>query len=158
MPDSRIVLIAHAPLASALKACARHVFADRAEQIVVVDVTAEHDVASWHAKAGEWLGDSNAPVLLLTDVFGATPFNIARDWADWCVEQGMEARVLTGANVPMLLRAITYSDEPLAQWVERAESGGVQGIIAVSPNVVPKAGRQQSVRHSYDSDQNHHHQ
>lgn len=158
MPQNRIVLIAHTPLASALKACAQHVFAERAADVMVVDVQPNDDVASWHAQAAERLQGCEAPVLLLTDVFGATPFNIARDWADWCSEHRIEARVISGLNVPMLLRAITYREEALESWLERAQTGGVQGIMVISPKALNTAVRQQSLRNFYDPDQNNHHQ
>lgn len=139
MTHSRIVLIAHAPLASAVKACAVHIFGESAAQVLAIDVQPDEDVSSWHAQAAQLLqgtqGTQGAqgPVLLLTDVFGATPFNIARDWAAWCCESRVEARVISGLNVPMLLRAITYSQEPLEQWVQKALSGGLQGIAALPP-------------------------
>lgn len=154
MTESRILIVAHAPLAAALKACALHVFAEGAQEVLALDVQPSHDVATWLDEAPAWLGGSKAPVLLLTDVFGATPFNVARALADWCVARGIDARVLTGVNVPMLLRAITYRDEPLAELVARAESGGVQGVILVSP----KQGPQHPVRSAYDPNQDHHHQ
>lgn len=158
MTHSRIVLVAHAPLASAFKACALHVFGERAADVQVVDVQADHDVSSWHAEAEKLLHNAEQPVLLLTDVFGATPFNVARDWADCCAQNGMESRVISGLNVAMLLRAITYRDEPFESWVERAQTGGVGGIMVVSPKAAPNAGRQQPMRKPYDPDQNNHHQ
>lgn len=154
MPDCRILIVAHAPLAAALKACAEHVFGRGAQDVIAIDVQPDQDAAHWLAQADALLGQATTPVLVLNDVFGATPFNVARALADWCASHQMPARVLTGANVPMLLRAITYRDEPLADLVERAESGAVQGVIHVSS----RSGMQHAVRPPYDPDQHHHHQ
>ncbi|THJ32246.1 PTS fructose transporter subunit IIA [Lampropedia aestuarii] len=158
MTHSRIVLIAHTPLASAFKACALHVFGEQAADVLVVDVQPDHDVATWHAQAAELLQGTAEPVLLLTDVFGATPFNIAQNWCDWCAQNSIATRVISGLNVPMLLRAITYREEPFESWVERAQSGGANGIMVVSPKAAPTGGWQQAVRNSYDPDHNNHHQ
>ena len=66
------------------------------------------------------------PVLVLTDILGATPCNVAKQ-----LVQGRQARVVAGVNMPMLLRAITYQQEPLEQLVNRALSGGRQGVLQV---------------------------
>lgn len=154
MSDCRILVVAHAPLAAALKACAVHVFGAQAEDVLALDVRPEHDVSHWLTQAPQLLGASQAPLLILTDVFGATPFNVARALADWSCARGVPAQVLTGANVPMLLRAMTYRDESLPELLERAESGAVQGVIHVSP----KRGVQQANRPAHDSGHHHHHQ
>ncbi|RMX10942.1 hypothetical protein EBQ24_03390 [Allofranklinella schreckenbergeri] len=140
----RIFIVAHAPLASALKACAEHVFADAAADVQVLDVLPEHDSAFWHAQADALLlaprpgsaADAAlppAPVLLLTDIIGATPYNVACALAAHAAQAGLPACVLTGANLPMLLRAITYRHESLPDLAERASSGAVQSITCIQP-------------------------
>lgn len=67
--------------------------------------------------------DEGDGVLVLTDLACASPSN--------CVEQqieGCNARVVSGVNLPMLLRTWNYRDEPLDQLVERAVQGGLKGI------------------------------
>ncbi|RRD43363.1 hypothetical protein EII18_03180 [Comamonadaceae bacterium OH3737_COT-264] len=140
----RIFIVAHAPLALALKACAEHVFADAAADVQVLDVLPEHDSAFWHAQADALLlaprpgsaADAAlppAPVLLLTDIIGATPYNVACALAAHAAQAGLPACVLTGANLPMLLRAITYRHESLPDLAERASSGAVQSITCIQP-------------------------
>lgn len=140
----RIFIVAHAPLASALKACAEHVFTDAAADVQVLDVLPEHDSAFWHAQADALLlaprpgsaADAAlppAPVLLLTDIIGATPYNVACALAAHAAQAGLPACVLTGANLPMLLRAITYRHESLPDLAERASSGAVQSITCIQP-------------------------
>lgn len=122
-----IVIIAHAPLAGALRQCVAHVFADRVAGVVAVDVLPDASVAQSVAQARraiEVLGQ--VPLLLLTDVLGATPSNVARQ-----LQAGHEARLLAGANLPMVLRAVTYQDEPLDELMARALQGGTQGVLQV---------------------------
>lgn len=123
-----ILLIAHAPLASALRAGALHVFPDAADDIAALDVHAnlppEESLAMARAMLAQ-LGER--PVLVLTDVFGATPCNVAQRLTD-----GERTRLLAGANLPMLLRAIAYRREPLDAMQQKAMAGGIQGIMPVA--------------------------
>ena len=61
-------------------------------------------------------------VLVLADVFGATPCNVAQRLVD-----GVRSRLVAGVNVPMLLRALCYRNEPLDALVQRAVTGGTAG-------------------------------
>jgi len=122
-----IVIIAHAPLASALRQCVAHVFADRVEDVVAVDVQPDAPVAQSVAQATQAAGRfGGAPLLLLTDVLGATPCNVARE-----LLPGRSAQLLAGVNLPMLLRAVTYQHEPLEALAARALQGGSQGVLQV---------------------------
>ena len=67
--------------------------------------------------------DSGAGVLVLTDVYGATPDNLARYFTEQC-----SARVVSGANLPMLLRVLNYSWQSLQQLCETAVAGGESEI------------------------------
>jgi PTS system mannose-specific IIA component len=63
-------------------------------------------------------------VLVITDMFGATPANVAAKLlADGRVEG------LAGANLPMLVRALAHRKEPLAAVVEKARSGAADGVV-----------------------------
>ena len=73
-----LLLIAHAPLASALKAVAEHTFPNCAPQLAVLDVTPEMSADEVELAARVLLADAgHAESLILTDVFGATPCNAA---------------------------------------------------------------------------------
>ena len=65
--------------------------------------------------------------LILTDVFGATPCNIAQRLAD-----GVQVKVVAGVNVPMLWRSLCYGDESLDAVVARAIAGATQGVMQVA--------------------------
>lgn len=125
---NHILIIAHAPLASALKACALHVFPDCGAQVTALDVPPNMPPAESVAQARVMLAQCSEPqTLILTDVFGATPSNIAKELTD-----GLTTRLLTGVNLPMLLRAVTYRHEPLETLVQRALAGGAQGVMQVA--------------------------
>jgi len=128
-----LVLIAHAPLASALAASATHIYTcapERAEaQVQVFDVLPDEDVTATlaHARSLVDAADAGSGVLVLTDVFGATPGNVASQ----LVEPGRVA-VIAGVNLPMLLRALCYRDGRLADTVDKALAGGTQGVMQMS--------------------------
>ena len=124
-----LLVIAHAPLASALRAVAEHVYPDCAGSLSVLDVPPDMPIEQVEAEAAGLLTRMNTPeALILTDVFGATPCNVAQRLAD-----GVRVKVVTGVNVPMLWRSLCYADEPLDSLVARALAGATQGAMQVSP-------------------------
>ncbi len=122
-----ILIIAHAPLASALRDCALHVFPDCAAGVRAVDVLpdeAPEATLERAQQAMQALGTDQ--VLLLSVVFDATPCNVAQKLGD-----GVTTRLVAGANLPMLLRSVCYRHESLEALVARAQAGGAQGIMPV---------------------------
>jgi PTS system ascorbate-specific IIA component len=146
MPSTRILLIAHAPLAHALRQCALHVFPDCAQDVLAIDVQPNAPPADTLAAAQILLDqDGDRPTIIMTDVFGATPCNVAQKLID-----GVQSKLLTGVNLPMLLRTVCYRQEPLEALVTRALSGASQGIMQVAitaPQNQPKRSHD-----SYSSD------
>lgn len=63
--------------------------------------------------------------LVLTDLYGSTPFNIARTLLCYC-----NTSIVAGVNLPMLIRVMNYPNLSLAELTEKALSGGKQGIIS----------------------------
>jgi PTS system mannose-specific IIA component len=144
-----IFIIAHAPLASALRQCALHVFPDSEAVVVALDVQPnmppEETLAQARAMLKQ-LGTSHA--LVLTDLFGATPCNVASKLVD-----GVNTKLIAGLNLPMLLRAVSYRNEPLDALVARALVGGAQGVMQVAITAP-----QNQVRRPHDQDQHEHQQ
>ena len=123
-----LLIIAHAPLASSLKAVAEHAYPDCACALGALDVRADAPLEEVEAQARQLVEQLAAPELLIfTDVFGATPCNIAQRLAD-----GVRVRVVTGVNVPMLWRTLCYAEEPLEAVVARAVIGATQGVMQVA--------------------------
>jgi len=134
---TRLLLIAHAPLAQALRACALHVFPDCAADVQALDVPADESPEHTLAAARALIGPPGTTVLLLTDVYGATPANVARRLLQE-PPVGISMQLITGVNLPMLLRAISYRHEMLPAVVERALVGATQGIMRVAtPSTMP---------------------
>ncbi len=67
--------------------------------------------------------DTGDGVLILTDMYGATPSNVA------CRISDMNISIVAGLNLPMLIRVMNYPTLSLAELVEKAISGGQEGII-----------------------------
>ena len=123
-----ILIIAHAPLASALRQCVLHVFPENPAGVAALDVQPNMPPEETLAQARilfNQLGTSH--VLVLADVFGATPCNVAQKLVD-----GVHAKLVAGVNLPMLLRAMTYRHESLDAQVQRALTGGTSGVMQVA--------------------------
>jgi PTS system ascorbate-specific IIA component len=151
---SGLLIIAHAPLASALKLAAQHCFPDADGQLMALDVPAQLPCDELEAQARQLLGlladrDPRGEVLVLADVFGATPCNTVQRLAD-----GVRVKVVTGVNVPMLWRALNYASEPLEQLITRAVAGGTQGVMQVASS----RPQNQAIHPTHDQDHRHHQQ
>ena len=147
-----ILIIGHAPLAHALRQCALHVFPDCAASVAAIDVQPNLSPEETLATARIALQQLRQPgikgVLVLTDIFGATPSNVAQKLVD-----GVTSRLITGVNLPMLLRAVSYRQETLDALVSRAVVGGTQGVMQVAVTAP-----QNQPRRSHDQDQYDHQQ
>jgi len=126
--NNGILIIAHAPLASALRQCVLHVFPDSAATVLAIDVQPNVPPEETLASARITLAQMGTPnTLVLTDMFGATPCNVAQKVVD-----GVKSKLIAGVNLPMLLRCMTYRHEALDALVARAMAGGAQGVMQVA--------------------------
>jgi PTS system mannose-specific IIA component len=149
-----LLIIAHAPLASALKLAAQHCFPDAAQALHALDVPPNLTPDEVLAQARVLLalaleGDSHGEVLVLTDVFGATPCNAVQGLAD-----GVRVKVVTGVNVPMLWRTLNYANQPLDALTNLAMAGGTHGVMQIATS----RPQNQLSQPSHDQDQRHHQQ
>ena len=146
-----ILLIAHAPLAHALRECALHVFPDCGDSVLALDVPPSERPEDSLARARALLAQAGEnTTLVLTDVFGATPCNVAQR-----LVEGVRSRVVSGVNLPMLLRAVSYRSEPLDSVVTRAVVGGTQGVMQVAISAPQNQYRRNT---THDQDPRHHQQ
>ena len=144
-----IFIIAHAPLATALRDCALHVYAECGASVQALDVQPQASPEDTLAQARALVGDQlHQGLLVLTDIFGATPANVAQK-----LVQGSSARLISGVNLPMLYRTVCYREEPLDTLVTRALTGGTQGVMQVAI-----AAPQNQIRRNHDPADHHHHQ
>jgi PTS system mannose-specific IIA component len=145
-----ILIIAHAPLASALRQCALHVFPDAGGSVDALDVQPNVPPDETLAQARLKLRQLGTPqTLVLTDVFGATPCNVAQRLVD-----GVHSRLVAGVNLPMLLRTVSYRHESLEALVARAMLGATQGVIQVAVT----APQNQARRAHHDQNRHDHQQ
>ncbi len=121
-----ILLITHDTLGEALLQCACHVLNKRPEQLLQLGVAAGDDPNDLLPLAKQMLKlvDSGEGVLVLTDIFGASPSNLASK-----LLQPGRIEGLGGINLPMLLRAITYRDKGMDTLLRRATDGGRDGVL-----------------------------
>jgi PTS system mannose-specific IIA component len=147
---NKLLIIAHAPLASALRQCALHVFPDLNHDLVAVDVLATASPDETRALAEQAVSqlDPNGAhaLMIMTDVFGATPCNVAQRLVN-----SKDRKLVAGINLPMLLRAATYRFESLDAMVAKALAGGMQGVMPVAVTAPQNQARPPDAnQHHYD--------
>jgi mannose PTS system EIIA component len=141
-----LMIVAHAPLASSLKVIAEHAYPEWKDRIEALDVPADMPLDTIESTARVMLQRVRDPfAIIFTDVFGATPCNVAQRLAD-----GQQVKVIAGVNVPMLWRCICYADEPLDAVVARAMVGATQGILQVA-SAKPQNQSNSLVDHDQDA-------
>ena len=121
-----ILLVSHGAFGESLIHCASHVLGKRPLYVRQVGVTV-HDEPDEIIPVAEDLIrflDTGQGVLVMTDIYGATPSNIAAR-----VLRPGRVEGLAGVNLPMLIRALTYREEPLEVMIAKALSGGVDGVM-----------------------------
>lgn len=121
-----ILIIAHGSLGESLVHCASHVMGERPPQLLQIGVGIHDDPALLLPRAIELVKqlDSGDGVLVMSDMYGATPCNLACHLMVTGLVEGV-----AGVNLPMLVRALTYRNEPMEVLVEKAIAGGCGGVI-----------------------------
>lgn len=114
-----ILIVSHGSFGEALIQGASHVLGKRPPNIYQLGVTLQDDPDVMLAKAQDLVSqlDDGDGVIVFTDIIGATPSNIASRLLRPGSIEGV-----SGVSLPMLIRALTYRNEPLADVVSRAMS------------------------------------
>jgi PTS system mannose-specific IIA component len=125
-----ILIIAHGTLGESLIHCASHVLNKRPARLKQLGVTAQDDPLLMLPQARAFVKelDAGSGVLILSDMYGGSPSNIA---AKVLIPGHVEG--VAGVNLPMLIRALTYRDKPLATLLMKAVSGGCEGVMRIPP-------------------------
>jgi PTS system ascorbate-specific IIA component len=125
-----ILVISHEPLGTALLHCTRHIFGRLPVQLAALDVIPDEDPEAALHSARELLKRINdgSGVIVLTDIFGATPARIAARLAE-----PNRVRVIAGVNLPVLVKALTYRRGPLEEVSERLMQGVRDTIMIIDP-------------------------
>jgi PTS system mannose-specific IIA component len=121
-----LFLITHGTYGESLIQCACHVLNTRPPQIAQIGIAAQDDPLDVLPLARRMLQlvDGGEGVLVMTDVFGATPANIAIKLLKPGSVEG-----IAGVNLPMLLRALTYRDKGMETLITKAVAGGRDGVL-----------------------------
>lgn len=125
-----ILVVAHGDLGKSLIDCATYVLVRRPERLLSLDLSDGGGPEGLLARARGRIAmlDDGDGVLILADVYGATPCNtVCR-----LVEPG-RVEAVAGASVPMLLKAITYRREALNTLADRVVQGAHEGAFHIHP-------------------------
>lgn len=126
-----ILLITHGTFGESLIQNVCHVLNKRPPLIAQLGVAAQDDPLDMLPLARLLLQevDGGKGVLVMTDIFGATPANLALKLLDPGRVEGV-----AGASLPMLLRALTYREKGLEIMMQKAVSGARDGVVNMAVN------------------------
>ncbi|HLU77996.1 MAG TPA: PTS sugar transporter subunit IIA [Burkholderiaceae bacterium] len=126
---ARILLVMHEPLGRAFAECAAHVLG-RDPSLAVFDVMADENPDAVVSRLKRTLVEhTDEEVLILSDIFGATPFNIARKALASAAEQGVRGNLVTGTNLCMVLKALTINESDPEKLSEALRQAAIRGIV-----------------------------
>jgi PTS system ascorbate-specific IIA component len=122
-----ILIITHGEFGKSLLDCAAHMLGTTPPQIASLAISSKDDPAKVLPSAKKLLDQVNSGqgVLVLSDMYGATPCNIVTK-----ILQPGAIEGVAGVNLPMLVRVMTYRHESLSVLVEKAVSGGREGVVS----------------------------
>ncbi|MDP2832143.1 MAG: PTS fructose transporter subunit IIA [Pseudomonadota bacterium] len=125
-----LLIVAHGNLGDSLIQCAGHVLGQRPEQLESLDLSSSGDPGEMLEQARMQIArlDQGKGVLILTDVYGATPCNTVCK-----LIQHEHVEAVAGVNLPMLLKALNYRNETLALLIRKAVRGGQDGVMYILP-------------------------
>ena len=123
-----ILIITHGDLGLSFADCARHILQREVNNLVVMQVGKNDDPDKKLAEARDAVTtlDDGSGVLILTDIFGGTPSNVASRLIDMD-----RVAAIAGINLPMLVRALCYCTQPLETVVSKAVTGGLEGVMYI---------------------------
>jgi PTS system ascorbate-specific IIA component len=133
-----ILIVAHDSLGESLVDAVTHVLGTRPPQFDVLSVGATDDPLALLPRARQVVAalDTGDGVAILSDIYGATPCNLAAKLAD-----AGHVEVIAGVSLPMLVRAFTYRTRGMDTFVKKAVSGGCEGVLHVEADPIHAAPR-----------------
>ena len=121
-----ILIIAHGSLGESLVHCVTHVLGKRPPQLTHFAVGTNDDPTDLLPQAQQTVNALNtgSGVLILSDMYGASPCNLVAKLLTPGKVEGV-----AGVNLPMLVRVLNYRDKPIKTCLEKAISGGRDGVV-----------------------------
>jgi PTS system ascorbate-specific IIA component len=123
-----ILIVAHDTLGESLARAVTHVLGARPPQFEVLSVSSTDDPQNLLPAAREQIArlDTGEGVVVFSDIYGATPCNLACK-----LLQSGRVEGISGVNLPMLVRAFTYRTRGMETLLKKAVSGGCEGVLHV---------------------------
>jgi len=121
-----VLIVTHGEIGTAMLDSARQILSVELPQVATLSVWRQDDPDDLILRARELVDgiDAGDGVLILTDIFGATPGNVvSRLLEDGHIEG------VSGVSLPMPLRVLTSRNGSLSAAVQRARSGGADGVV-----------------------------
>lgn len=127
-----LLLVTHEKISQSLLNIAHDVLDQAIENIATIEIPMDAPLDEIIHRAQTELSqlDSNQGLLILTDLMGSTPFNVAHQ----LLSEKENAVLVSGVNLPMLLKLANYRSLPLNQLAEKAIIGGENGITRHEPS------------------------
>lgn len=125
-----VLLISHGNLGLSLADCAHHVLGRVPDNLAIMGVEKHDDPEAKRLEAEGLIAqlEQGDGVVVLTDMVGGTPANITGR-----LVQAGRVEAVAGVNLPMLVRALSYSSQPLEIVVSKAITGGLEGVFYMLP-------------------------
>ena len=143
-----IIIVAHTPVASAMYGFAEHIFGKSPERVRAIDIPPYEDTKVSFERVLQAANevDNGNGVLVLTDVMGATPANVATKLETRGSSSGLHPKVivLAGLNLPMLMRCISHREDGLESLALKALQGGQNGILRLGNKVATEKTQEQT--------------
>lgn len=132
-----LVIVAHGTLAQSLLDATEHVVG-RLQNAHAVSIEATDDLHARQAEINGLVAKANTGdgVVLITDMFGGTPSNLALG-----AISDSDVEVICGANLPLLVKLAKMRDQPLAQAVNASLEAGHKYIDSAANILDPARGR-----------------
>lgn len=120
-----VLIISHDGIGAALYGTANFMIKDNPLKVKLLSANRESDPEELLESASLLLSelDQGDGILVLTDLFGSTPSNIAHRLHEFA-----NVNIVTGLNLSMLIRIFNYPDLNLVEMTEKAYSGGIDGV------------------------------
>jgi len=121
-----VLIVTHGEIGTALLHSASQILGSPPPQVATLSVWRQDDPDDLALRAQELLHgiDDGDGVLVLTDIFGATPGNVVSR-----LLQNGRVEGVSGVSLPMLLRVVTGRNGSVGAAVQRALSGGAEGVV-----------------------------
>jgi len=127
-----VLIVTHPGVGSALAHSAQRIMGDSPLKTFCLDIPVDSDVERTEHEISQALAnlDAGDGVIILSDIFGATPNNLARKFA-----APGHVHIVSGINLPMLIRLYNYPNTDLAELCELAAEGGQRGIMTCAQHL-----------------------